>query len=502
MRRSPRCLPALRPWSVVLLSLGLAAGAAAAERLIELREAPLLLVDDTALAVQRGVGRTLHPARTRREPVLRPERPWEGERVYTYGSIHYDASARIFRLWYMSRTQRPDGVKPAPDLRGGGMDIVLLAHSTDGVRWDRPVLGLHAYDGSKANNIVFDVHSPAVVHDRREPDPAKRYKLLGYFKGDYYAAHSPDGIHWTLFPQNPVFKASDTMSLTQEPNSGEFLAYYKQISPEIPGRLVWLRRSRDLQAWSEPKLVFRADAEDNRWSRQPDQYTEVYNMAVRPHAGGFLGFPTMFQVTARAEKGARLALGQSGNDGPIDVQLVTSADGENWQRTSPRLAIIPRGAPGTFDGGAILGVTSTTVDVGDETWMYYTAINTGHGAPLPTKQLTIGRAEWRRHGFASLDAGPAGGRIETHPLRIAGGMLVLNADASRGELRAGLTEADGSPLAGFGPGDAEPLRGDATRAVVRWKGGKVPDDRPVRVVLEMTNVRLFSLAGSATLTPP
>jgi hypothetical protein len=32
--------------------------------------------------------------------------------------------------------------------------------------------------------------------------------------------------------------------------------------------------------------------------------------------------------------------------------------------------MIPRGAPGTFDGGTILGLTSTCVDAGDETWIY------------------------------------------------------------------------------------------------------------------------------------
>jgi hypothetical protein len=46
------------------------------------------------------------------------------------------------------------------------MDVVLYATSRDGVSWEKPALGLHAYDGSSANNIVADFHSPAVVVDR------------------------------------------------------------------------------------------------------------------------------------------------------------------------------------------------------------------------------------------------------------------------------------------------------------------------------------------------
>lgn len=462
---------------------------------VELRDVPLLFVDDAALTAQSGVVRTIHPARTRSAPVLQSDRPWEGGRVYTYGSVYYDAESHLYRLWYMSRTQRPDGTKPAPQLRAGGQDIVLLATSPDGLKWDKPTLGLHAYDGSTANNIVADLHSPAVVLDRFDRDPARRYKLLGYSHGGYYASYSADGKRWTAFPQPLVFKGNDTMSMTQDPRTGEFLVYFKKTATNVPGRVVWLTRSRDFQTWSEPKLVFHSDAEDNRWRSPPGPNTEVYNMAVLPHAGGFIGLPTIFRVLSRAGKEVKLPPSQSGYDGPIDVQMAISVDGETWQRTWPRVNVIPRGAPGSFDGGAILGVTSNSVDAGDETWMYYTAINTGHGAPIPPKQLTIGRAEWRRHGFASLDAGPSGGRVETKPLAPRHESLLVNADASRGRLRIALLEADGRPIAGRALDDCEPLQADATQSRVRWKtGSAVPTDRAVRIVVEMTNTRLYSLA--------
>lgn len=495
-----RCFKAGRASGMCLLPLLVAVAWAAEVKPISLLELPLLFVDDAGIAAQRGVVRTLHPARTRAEPVLVADRPWEGGRVYTYGSVHYDEATRQFRLWYMARIQRADGTKPAPQLRSGGQDVVLLATSADGLAWEKPALGLHAFDGATANNIVFDAHSPAIVVDRAERDPARRYKLLAYHRGGYLAAFSADGVRWTEATKNPVFAGGDTMSLTQDPRTGEYLAYFKKPDPSGPGRVVWMTRSRDIQTWSEAKLVLRTDEEDNRWATRPEQRTDVYGMTVLPHAAGFVGLPRIFRVIDELPKATKKGVGQSGQDGPIDVQLATSADGETWHRATPRLAMIPRGAPGTFDGGVILGTTNGGVEVGDEFWLYYTAINTGHGAPIPPKQSAIGRAVWRRHGFVSLDAGPAGGRVETHRLRFGAPEIILNADASRGEVRVALCEADGRPLAGRALADCVPLRADETRWRVRWRGGAaVPTDRAVKVVIELTGARLYSIAASATM---
>ena len=59
-------------------------------------------------APSKGVVRTLHPARKLEQPVLVPDRPWEGRRVYIYGSVHYDPGARHFRMperwWWLYLT--------------------------------------------------------------------------------------------------------------------------------------------------------------------------------------------------------------------------------------------------------------------------------------------------------------------------------------------------------------------------------------------------------------
>jgi hypothetical protein len=104
------------------------------------------------------------------------------------------------------------------------------------------------------------------------------------------------------------------------------------------------------------------------------------------------------------------------------------------------------------------------------------------------------------HGFASLDAGPTGGQVVTQPLLISGGKLLINADASRGRLRMALMEVDGREVPGFGLGDFDVLQTNATRAEARWKTGRdIPADRPIRVVIELSNTRLYSLAATAGL---
>jgi hypothetical protein len=129
--------------------------------------------------------------------------------------------------------------------------------------------------------------------------------------------------------------------------------------------------------------------------------------------------------------------------------------------------------------------------------MYYTAINTGHGAPIPPKTTTIGLAKWRRHGYASLDAGPEGGHLETKPLRFMSPNLIINADASRGQLRVALLEADGTAIPGQGFDESEVMYKDSTKWQVRWNDvSDIPQDRPVRVSIRLANTRLFSLESA------
>ena len=83
------------------------------------------------------------------------------------------------------------------------------AESDDGLNWRKPMLGLHEFQGSKANNIVLasklldganlDAGHPAVFKDENPDAPADaRYKALVRSNGAHglIALQSPDGLNW------------------------------------------------------------------------------------------------------------------------------------------------------------------------------------------------------------------------------------------------------------------------------------------------------------------
>ena len=86
-----------------------------------------LFVDDAIVSTKRGVVRTLHPAKKLEQPVIVPDRPWEGNRIYIYGTVHYDADAQQFRMWYLTRLGRGQQHR-APGLRERQGDMILLRH--------------------------------------------------------------------------------------------------------------------------------------------------------------------------------------------------------------------------------------------------------------------------------------------------------------------------------------------------------------------------------------
>ena len=147
-----------------------------------------LFVDDEVIARREGVARRTHPCRKLPRPVIAGRESWQtpygDERVYIYGTVLPSEDGGTLRMWYMRWPDR-----------------VLYAESEDGVSWRRPQLG-------RNNVLPIRLHSPSVIHDPADPDPERRYKMLGVSLSPesrgYCAAHSADGLHWQLYPTNPV----------------------------------------------------------------------------------------------------------------------------------------------------------------------------------------------------------------------------------------------------------------------------------------------------------
>ena len=443
-----------------------------------------IFVDDLMISRREGVVRKVHSCRKLAQPVLAAEADWEvgadDRRLYVYGTVLRDPERGGFCMWYMRFPNR-----------------VLYATSDDGIHWERPNLGLVDFQGTKENNILpIRLHSPSVVVDPDDPDAERRYKMLGYGEVDgtrgYCVAHSPDGLRWELDDGNPVLEGGDTCTLSRDPQTGEFLAFHK-LTREYRGRrrrLVYLATSGDMLNWSEPRLAMAPDEIDDEQVRAEGGIaSEFYNMSSFPYGGQWLGLVTHFRYAGKPEESGP---GQSGDDGPIDVQLVHSRDGRTWSRCEDRSPVIPNGPHG-YDAGCILGVANSPIVVDDEMWIYYSAITTTHGGYLPKKEISIARAAWRLDGWVSLDAGPEGGMVETVALNPAGTGLSVNADAARGKLRVELLDEEGVVLPGYGVEACEPLREDGVRQALRWKEREeLPPARPIRLRFLLENARLFS----------
>jgi hypothetical protein len=439
-----------------------------------------LFVDDVMIGKKVGVERRAHSCRKMENPVLSAEAPWETDendhRVYIYGTVLYDVDIGEFRMWYNCFFTK-----------------LLYAVSKDGVHWERPALCLSDFEGSKKNNILpIKLHSPSIVLD--ETDSNKRYKILGYspeMQG-YVVAYSGDGLKWELYPKNPILSGGDTCTLARNPKTGEYLAFHKRKG-NIRGhdrRLVYLAVSKDMQNWSEPVLIMAPDEiDDLQTQSEGGRWSEFYNMSAFPYGGQWLGLVTHFRYSGPPKEQGP---GQSGADGPINVQLVHSRDGHSWERCEDRSPVIPNGPYG-YDEGCILGVANMPVLVGDEIWIYYTAINTTHGGYLPKKQISIARASWRRDGFISLHAGAAEAVVETILLEPEGKKLIVNADASDGMLKVEILDANGDVIPGYDKNDCSAFSENCVAHVIEWRNHRsIPSREPIKLRFLLQNAELFA----------
>jgi len=437
-----------------------------------------LFADDVMIARISDVRRKVHAASKLERPVLEANMPWEtnnrysdnDKRIYIYGTVLQDPDTGIYKMWY------------------NRYKVNYYAISNDGIDWQRPNLGLIGN-----NNMIdlFDFHSPSIIRDEWETDPSKRYKAIGSKKG-CCAAYSADGLNWKSYPRNPVFESDDTMTLAQDTKTGEFLAFHKSRSKEAMGRQVALAVSKDMQNWSKSELVMITDEIDHQEARllEGGTHSEFYNMSAFPYGNQWLGLVTLFRRTGEPKiyKGS----GQSKAEGPIDVRLVHSRDGRNWERCSDRSPVIPLG-PEPYDSGSILGLCNFPVITKDEMWMYYTAMTTTHGGYLPNKKMSIARASWRLDGMVSMQAGNEMGIIETVSFQPEGESLFVNAGVKKGELKVEVLDINREEIPGYNKDECIPFTQDSVKKRISWnKQESLPRNMPFRLRFYLSKGDLYS----------
>ena len=483
-----------------------------------------LFIDDEEIENYEGLKRTVHqPVHHPANPVLKPERPWEGQVISHYGTLLYDEDEQLFRLWYFTNPGSEEPIRWDGQMVPGRRSILGYATSRDAIHWDRPDLGQIEYEGSRDNNIVRigigQVEGVGIIDDRDEADPNRRYKALYWHRmgkavtqadgalvyghedesDGMWVSFSPDGLHWTDSSYNPVRCGSDTSHyVVKDPATGKYFGYGRftalKVGDEFMRRVDRIQ-SDDFEHWSGGITVMEADHMD----AMPMPDTQIYGMTVDLYEGLYLGGVWMYH---------------RGRDHTIDTQLAVSRDGLHWDRVgdnafytghgpSPtkqdvdRQVFLPLGPIGSGYAGMVRPA-GRFITLDDTIHMLIGLVEGEHGdlerkfqskrKPMPT---TLGLATLRRDGFVSLDAGDDEGSVTTTPFDWTGEALHINADATGGSVRAALLDADGQPLPGFE--QSAPVEGDQLDAPVQWLSDAAPTaTQPIRLQLSARNAMLYS----------
>jgi len=472
-----------------------------------------LFIDDYIIGDLKGATKVLNqPVKHPKNPLMIRDKPWERDDP-DYTSVIYDKDERIFKMWYAMHV---------PDRKVDSEQVLGYATSKDGLHWTKPIINQR-----DKTNIVF--HSklpgflaPGVFKDPVARDPQKRYKMLFSACQDgtpktlsTNAAYSPDGIHWTDEPQNPIIPYSDVQSCPfWDARRGRYVAYLRYGPPN--SRICSVTESEDFVHWS-PKttILWPAPTNEGLKSKMDRPFnTKHYAMQAMPYRGMYIGFLwTYHGETIQPIPNDKLWMDKT------DQQLVFSRNGRTWLRVAANGAIpwhemddnrdwkkttkdavfIPYGRhKKDWDWGAVGACHQPLLIVDDQIWIYYRGY-TGrhwakyHGDKFP-KTRGIGLARLRLDGFVSVNAG-AEGTMTTRTLLFIGDTLEVNANAEGGSIVVEALDAAGNVIKGFSKDDSIAITSDSVRHVLKWTDKddcRLIQGRPIRLRFHLKKAKLYS----------
>jgi hypothetical protein len=256
-------------------------------------------------------------------PLFQEDKPWEKRFDNLYGNVIYDKEEKIYKCWYspfivdhsakgMTRKERDTKRYRPPRSREMG---VCYATSKDGIKWDKPLLDLVDYEGTKANNIVWrGPHGAGIFKDHSDSDPSRRYKMI--FQG-LSTSHSADGINWSKPRRIEGIGniAGDTHNnMFWDPHTGKYVGITRTWG--TLGREVTRIESSDFLKWESNGVVMKG----------LEKHLQPYAMPVFRYGGVYLGL-----VAIHAQR-------------PVDrvwTELAWSPDSKRWHRIAPGKALIP-----------------------------------------------------------------------------------------------------------------------------------------------------------------
>ena len=472
-----------------------------------------LFLDDLLVEAASEIKRTFHsPAKSGASPVIEKDKPWEREPYFSGGSHNAfrDPEDGLFKCLYNDyRLDREDWKRRGHICLENHMMTVNYACSEDGLTWRKPALGIMMEDGHNTN-IVFGngaveqtcAYNFKPVFNPHETDSAKRLRTLYWGwseeRGMYQdVAYSPDAIHWTPSDVRPTFGnapgigdvlfsiycphtrqyvasvrhhyMSDVQFNPRNPVGTGFLAFephYPLDFTKMPKRMVWQIESGDFLHWTDPHLIL---APEDGFDNIDDEF---YGMAQYPVGDIRIGFLNVFHKT----------------DNTMDVQLVYTRDGCNWNRLNKGQPFLTMGPEGSWDQ-CMVTIMSSPIQVGDELYIFHGGSKSHHdwwmSGPLEGLDAPevhdlahvgygLGLARLRLDGFVSLDASTMRhGILVTRPFISDGEELVINAKVDEGGyIDVEVVDGADEPVPGCSRAECDTFTGDSVRQLVTWRGNK------------------------------
>lgn len=443
-----------------------------------LEEAVLFPFDNYSLPFRHGVELRLIPAERHEDnPVVPKGGPGspDEENISYYGTV-----IRIngqFRMWYLGKGV----VEPSP-LR------ICYAVSNDGIRWEKPRLGLVAYNGNKDNNLVgLDWKGKAmscnVLHEPDDPDPGRRFKMFCEVESPTIpnqgcVAYSPDGLRWTPSPKNPVTHVRlEPAGLVKRDGCYYIVAQNAGYDRGFQKRVLISLASYDFERWSQAAVVgFRRD------DVPPRPVLSGHNMGKQVHLGAglwdrgnvILGLYGMWDGSTETDDRRQMRM---------DIGLLVTNDGMHYREPLPDFRIIDAGEDGWSSTNPVgdpphLAQGQGVENVGDRTLTWYGIWGPGGGSG-------VRMASWKRDrlGYFGVAAEPLEGQkwspeLPPHAISAPIGLankavrVYLNADifSAHGRLTVELLDESFRPLPDYSGDACIPVTDGGLRIPVKWQG--------------------------------
>jgi hypothetical protein len=380
---------------------------------------------------------------------------------------------------------------------------VAYAVSRDGLRWEKPVLGLVKspagveYKGTfprpvgqtKQNNIGVPIMDPTdlalygnvadpkkrflfrLIPDPSAPDQQSMFTVIGAQWPAYFSEQLPD------FVKDPKWQWREKLTPTGSALNPRrhFVNYWDSLHEEwvaldqgvgpghwLPSREIARFASKDLKTWKTEAVLY-PDAED---PHSLEHYDEPMTLHPFWAEGVVIGLLSWFH-SDRTDPDGGPVLNPTpehperwpwARKGLCDTRVVISRDGGiTWDRTVSRQAWIPHSSnEHAYDRQAIR--PAPPVRVGDEDWFYVTVMDGNHLVIRDNPgqdsyyhdrvaKLQIALYTQPHNRYVSMSVSRVSPEVLiTKPVILQADKLQLNVDASHGEVRVAIASAESDSI--------------------------------------------------------